>query len=73
MLLCQARYIIGSKEQVEGLTVFYGDINIGFLGKKREIDHTLGGVYGERLDDLAGQRLHKSLVIENAISGKLKA
>jgi len=40
--------IIGSKEQVEGLTVFYGNINIGFLRKKREIDHTLGGVYGER-------------------------
>lgn len=58
---------------MEGLTVFYGNINIGFLRKKREIDHTLGGVYGERFDDLAGQRLHKSLVIENVISGKFKA
>jgi len=43
--------------------MFYGNINIGFLRKKREIDHTLGGVYGERFDDLAGQRLHKSLVM----------
>ena len=57
---------------MESLTVFDGDINIGFLGQKRKIDHTLGGIHRERFDDLPGHSLHKSLLVKNVVTGEFQ-